>query len=444
MVVLAVGDDTMIGQIALRLGNQEGEASAEDRIQKKLNISKESTPLQQKLTSLAGLISKIGYTASIAIFIALLGRGLYTSDIRFGPKFVIDAQTHEYLRDDQGHYISNPALGELESTSDALRSSVGNLLGYFVYMVIIVVVAVPEGLPMSVTVSLALAMRKMTRANSLVRQLVACETIGSATVICTDKTGTLTQNKMQVARVGIGGSIYEGSWESGVRGQESGVSKTKGTLLTPDSCLLSPGLTNSPLAQIILNAAVNSSAHLEIKAGSIIPVGNSTEGALLLWLRGGAWVQKIDGDVPAEFDYSSLRRQYPARYRINFSSERKRMTTVIHYHGRTMALVKGAPEVLLERSTYYLNSDGEAKPWTPEAKENIRSQLRDAAGMSMRTLGFAHAEVPASISLEQEALHQYREELESNLIFEGFVAIRDPLARRCGKQSMVAGKRALQ
>src|SRR5205807_10431306 len=84
----------------------------------------------------------------------------------------------------------------------------GALLNYFVMMVIIIVVAVPEGLPMSVTVSLALAMRKMTRANSLVRQLVACETIGSATVICSDKTGTLTQNKMTVVRLGWDGLTF--------------------------------------------------------------------------------------------------------------------------------------------------------------------------------------------------------------------------------------------
>src|SRR5437879_10671495 len=105
-------------------------------------------------------------------------------------------------------------------------------------MVIIIVVAVPEGLPMSVTVSLALAMRKMTRANSLVRQLVACETIGSATVICSDKTGTLTQNKMQVEQV----SLDEGVFQPGT-------------------------LSGKPLDWLALNAAVNSTANLEEKQG---------------------------------------------------------------------------------------------------------------------------------------------------------------------------------
>ena len=130
------------------------------------------TPLQEKLRSLADLISKVGYIAAVAIFVALLVRGASFAD----PREVCVAG----------------------QTRPRRCSVVKNLLNYFVYMVIIIVVAVPEGLPMSVTVSLALAMRKMTRANSLVRQLVACETIGSATVICSDKTGTLTQNKMPV------------------------------------------------------------------------------------------------------------------------------------------------------------------------------------------------------------------------------------------------------
>src|SRR5205823_5521427 len=147
--------------------------------QSKLTISKEQTPLQQKLTKLAGLISKVGYVAAGAIFVALLARGLIVGEVG------------------------------LATDAAALHKTVKNLLSYFVYMVIIIVVAVPEGLPMSVTVSLALAMRKMTRANSLVRQLVACETIGSATIICSDKTGTLTQNKMQVVRIFWDGQVRD-------------------------------------------------------------------------------------------------------------------------------------------------------------------------------------------------------------------------------------------
>src|SRR5262249_10838754 len=131
--------------------------------------------------------------------------------------------------------------------AESLFGSLKELLRYFMYMVIIIVVAVPEGLPMSVTVSLALAMRKMTRANSLVRQLVACETIGSATVICSDKTGTLTQNKMQVVRL---------SWDSEL------FDRGKGEWPTPSPHGL-PSVGLKPLDWLALNAAVNSTANLE-------------------------------------------------------------------------------------------------------------------------------------------------------------------------------------
>ncbi len=192
MVVTEVGDATYLGQIARRLSSEdeedEGETksaeSEEKRVKRKLTISKEPTPLQLKLEKLADLISNVGYIAAGAIFVALLVRGYWVGEVRFRP------------------------IGD-ETTAEALLASGKALLNYFVYMVIIIVVAVPEGLPMSVTVSLALAMRKMTRANSLVRQLVACETIGSATVICSDKTGTLTQNKMQVVRLFYDGAIHE-------------------------------------------------------------------------------------------------------------------------------------------------------------------------------------------------------------------------------------------
>src|SRR5262249_11054917 len=185
LVVTEVGDETQIGQIAKRLGDEEEEdeeegkpETEEKRVKNKLTISKAQTPLQVKLTALAELISNVGYAAAALIFLALLVRGYFVGELNPGAE-------------------------------KGWLGVAGNLLSYFVYMVIIIVVAVPEGLPMSVTVSLALAMQKMTRANSLVRQLVACETIGSATVICSDKTGTLTQNKMQVVRSAWAGRVFD-------------------------------------------------------------------------------------------------------------------------------------------------------------------------------------------------------------------------------------------
>ncbi len=145
---------------------------------------------------------------------------------------------------------------------------------------------------MSVTVSLALAMRKMTRANSLVRQLVACETIGSATIICSDKTGTLTQNKMQVERLGWDGRIFErdkSDWPNDLRWTGSW----------------------TPAEWIGLNGAINSTANLEKKDGKLQVIGNSTEGALLQWLS------------ESGYEYTKLREQYPIFYQMHFSSERK-------------------------------------------------------------------------------------------------------------------------
>src|SRR5262249_36774939 len=152
------------------------------------------------------------------------------------------------------------------------------LLSYFMYMVIIIVVAVPEGLPMSVTVSLALAMRKMTRANSLVRQLVACETIGSATRLCSGKTGTLAHNKKRVVRLCWDEQLFDRGTETWTRAisdcrlqiadlKTAGGSATVGNL-------------RSPIEWVALNAAVNSTANLETKNGELLPVGNSTEGSL--------------------------------------------------------------------------------------------------------------------------------------------------------------------
>ena len=249
MIVTEVGDRRPISArspagcpptTATRTTTKRAAETEESRVKRKLTISKELTPLQQKLTHLADLISKVGYVAAVLIFLAQLIRGILVRRSLLGP-------------DDSARKLCSRVFSEL--------------LGYFVTMVIIIVVAVPEGLPMSVTVSLALAMQKMTRANSLVRQLVACETIGSATVICSDKTGTLTQNKMQVDRVS-----WDGVFDRG----------------TPDGLGRSRQVAGGkPIDWIALNAAVNSTANLEEKQGKLVTIGNSTEGALLQWLREG-------------------------------------------------------------------------------------------------------------------------------------------------------------
>jgi len=402
MVVTEVGDLTMIGQIARRLSadepEDEGERPAaadteEDRIKRKLTVSKEQTPLQVKLTALAGTISKVGYAAALAIFVALLVRGtLFTQEVRFSPVFVVNPNG-EYVTDAAGNRVTDPAQGTVETTGQALRDSVSALLGYFVYMVIIIVVAVPEGLPMSVTVSLALAMRKMTRANSLVRQLVACETIGSATVICSDKTGTLTQNLMQVEQLGLGGAVYErsGEWPK-------------------------PTISLRTAADwVALNGTVNSTANLEEKEGRTVVIGNTTEGALLRWTR------------EAGVEYGERRAAATIRYQMHFSSDRKRMTSIVDVDGRVLVLTKGAPEIILGQCTHKLDAAGAIVPLTDADHQTLAGQLREAAGRAMRTLAFAHRDLPADTPTEEDVLHERRAEFEKGLVFDGFVAIRDPL-----------------
>lgn len=365
MLITNVGDDTLLGAIARKMSGEpdatpvEGE-TREARVQRKLTISKTATPLQEKLASLARLISRIGYGAAIAIFFALLARGLWVGEIRWpGP----------------GDDIRSVHL-----------ASVKALLSYIVYMVIVIVVAVPEGLPMSVTVSLALAMQKMSRANALVRQLVATETIGSATVICSDKTGTLTQNCMTVSRVGLAGRVLEGEI----------------------------GNADSLVRLLAVNASINSTANLVVLDGKPRTVGNTTEGALLQWLHARG------------IDYASLRAKHPVLYQIHFSSERKRMTTVVDVGGSTIALVKGAPELLLADCKSCFDADGRVQP-IDQFRDEIQSQLRAAAGDAMRTLAFAQTELPADFPQDEEGIHSRRDELERNLVFVGFVAIRDPL-----------------
>lgn len=368
MVACEVGDATMVGRIARALGAEEMEGEGDEdtragRVRRRLTISKRPTPLQLKLKRLADLITWAGYTAAGLIVSAMILKA----------------------------WVGGEMTGPLPAA--------GALLGALVYAVIIVVVAVPEGLPMSVTVSLALAMRKMTRANSLVRQLVACETIGSATVICTDKTGTLTKNRMTVARVGAGGDLVDRGGPGWMEMEQAIARVHEG---------------NAP-GWVALIAAVNATAELELREGRQVVVGNSTEGALLHWLG------------EARVGYAALRSQHPILYQSHFSSDRKRMVTVTRQGGGAVVMVKGAGEVVLGLSNRLLGAGGEVRPMSQADREAILGSIAQASGDAMRTLAFAYRVMAPGEPTDIDSLHAGRERLEQGLVFAGFVGIRDPI-----------------
>lgn len=279
-VVTAVGDATEIGKVA----------------QKSTESTSVKTPLNIQLDKLAKLISKIGTIVSVAAFVIFLVHDILTNSIWHG----------------------NDYFGMMHI-----------VLNYFMMAVTLIVMAVPEGLPMAVTLALALNMRRMLKSNVLVRKLHASETMGAVTVICTDKTGTLTQNKMRVGHI-------------------------------------TPANPSDPNSKLLLNVAmaVNSTAELD---GENV-VGNPTEGALLLWLR--------DHDK----HYATLRQQYKVVSQQPFSTEKKYMLTTVDMGDKTMTFVKGAPEIVLNMCT-------------PDAPERQRAEevLAHYQQQAMRTLAFAYA-----------------------------------------------------
>lgn len=229
--------------------------------------------------------------------------------------------------------------------------------------VTLIVVAVPEGLPMAVTLSLAYSMRAMLRTNNLVRKMHACETMGATTVICTDKTGTLTQNQMQVYKTNFFGE--------------------------PSDEVLYEGI------------AVNSTAQLDLSGEKPQVLGNPTEGALLLWLRArGA-------------DYLDFRSGATRLEELPFTTERKYMVTVVKSAtGKKIIYVKGAPEIVF----------GMCKNTFGVTKKEIDAQLLEYQNQAMRTLGFAYQELG-----EKDPSIADGKVVADNLTFFGIVAISDPV-----------------
>ena len=338
MKVLRVGDATEIGKVARQSTEQ----------------TTEPTPLNIQLTKLANLIGKIGFTVAGLAFLIF-----FIKDVVLYFDFGALNGWHDWL----------PVL---ERT-----------LKYFMMAVTLIVVAVPEGLPMSVTLSLALNMRRMLATNNLVRKMHACETMGAITVICTDKTGTLTQNLMQVHEPNFYGL------------------KDGGKLADDDiSRLIAEGIS------------ANSTAFLEETGEGEKPkgVGNPTEVALLLWLNS----QKRN--------YLELREGARVLDQLTFSTERKFMATLVKSPliGKKVLYIKGAPEIVLGKCKEVI-LDGRRVD-SVEYRSTVEAQLLGYQNMAMRTLGFAFRLVEYNEPDDCVALVS-----ENNLNFLGVVAISDPI-----------------
>lgn len=338
MKVLRVGDATEIGKVARQSTEQ----------------TTEPTPLNIQLTKLANLIGKIGFTVAGLAFLIF-----FIKDVVLYFDFGALNGWHDWL----------PVL---ERT-----------LKYFMMAVTLIVVAVPEGLPMSVTLSLALNMRRMLATNNLVRKMHACETMGAITVICTDKTGTLTQNLMQVHEPNFYGL------------------KAGGKLADDDiSRLIAEGIS------------ANSTAFLEETGEGEKPkgVGNPTEVALLLWLNS----QKRN--------YLELREGARVLDQLTFSTERKFMATLVKSPliGKKVLYIKGAPEIVLGKCKEVI-LDGRRVD-SVEYRSTVEAQLLGYQNMAMRTLGFAFRLVEDNEPDDCVALVS-----ENNLNFLGVVAISDPI-----------------
>ena len=317
--MIAVGDHTEIGQVAR-------EATV---------LTGEKTPLNKQLDRLAGFISKIGYTVAFLTFTIFTVHGL----MEYVPKVDVWGSENYW------HVF-------------------GMVLNNFMMAVTLIVMAVPEGLPMAVTLSLALNMRRMLKTNNLVRKMHACETMGAITVICTDKTGTLTQNLMQV---------YDAKLDESQKN------------------LIAEGI------------ATNSTAFLEEKEGEGKPsgVGNPTEVALLLWLN------------EQGMDYISLRNQAKTVNQLTFSTERKYMATLVDSSvlNTRVLYVKGAPEIVMGKCNL---EESRVKQYN--------EQLLAYQNQAMRTLGVAYKVIPENSSTDCAELVK-----EGGLTFMGIFAISDPI-----------------
>lgn len=311
MLVTGVGNDTEFGQIAQELSS----------------IEKTTTPLQEKLDKLGKQITVLGASAAAIVFaIEVL-------------QFVMNGQLN------------------LDTVSDA-----------FITSIVLIVAAVPEGLPTIVAVSLALNIIKMSKENALVKKMIACETIGCVNIICSDKTGTLTENRMTVQKIYTGGELIDPE-------------QLKDEMLLKNYC-------------------INSNANISEEDGSWSFIGNPTEGSLLA------------AAAKADVDYQELRHAADIVRVFPFSSQNKDMSTIVRENGKEILYVKGNPEKIISLCTGISEEE-------KEKNFHLMEEFQNKAG---RLLAFAHKELEGQYNDEEQ------DEVEQGLIYDGFVVISDPLS----------------
>ena len=311
MLVTGVGNDTEFGQIAQELSS----------------IEKTTTPLQEKLDKLGKQITVLGASAAAIVFaIEVL-------------QFVMNGQLN------------------LDTVSDA-----------FITSIVLIVAAVPEGLPTIVAVSLALNIIKMSKENALVKKMIACETIGCVNIICSDKTGTLTENRMTVQKIYTGGELIDPE-------------QLKDEMLLKNYC-------------------INSNANISEEDGSWYFIGNPTEGSLLA------------AAAKAGVDYQELRHAADIVRVFPFSSQNKDMSTIVRENGKEILYVKGNPEKIISLCTGISEEE-------KEKNFHLMEEFQNKAG---RLLAFAHKELEGQYNDEEQ------DEVEQGLIYDGFVVISDPLS----------------
>jgi Ca2+-transporting ATPase len=404
-----VGDETEFGKVA----------------EKATEMSGEETPLNKQLDKLAKFIGVVGFALAVLTFLSLFIKDLFLSEaqvtiVQLGsigivilsaaiiltkvwlpiiydsfellgkekelPKSVEEGSWLRWISYGIFTFLILSASGllfginPLNAESWVSLDVAGRILQYFMVAVTLIVVAVPEGLPMSVTLSLALSMRRMLQNNNLVRKMHACETMGATTVICTDKTGTLTQNQMQVYKADflcLNGKVLSGEDNSNI---------------------------------IIESISVNSTAYLDYSDPSKIKtIGNPTEAALLLWL----YEQGIN--------YLDIRENAEVIEQLTFSTERKYMASLVNSPLlKKILYVKGAPEIILSKCSYILSERG-IEPIN-EYNSTIDNSLIQYQEQAMRTLGFAYEIVDDNLDRFGDG-----KLINSNLIFLGITAISDPV-----------------